>query len=352
MYGDAPHMGCKGGQKREIDMKPLISVIIPVYGVEKYLKRAVDSVLAQTYRNLEIILVDDGSPDACPAICDEYAAKEARVRVIHKENGGLSDARNAGLDIAGGDYIAFLDSDDYFAPFFIEVLYKELVRTKAQVSLCRYEVTEALLPQDGPDFDTVRRAYLEGEADCKEYDRNQMLLNQYDAICPDATYFIVAWNKLYKASLWKNVRFPKGKIHEDEATTYRIFDKIEKGVYVNMPMYAYFSMPDSITRAKFNVRRLQWFDALDDRIAFLSEKGDTYAANAAVRARADGAIKYYYPLVRECPRERAEAKRLKGYVREALKMQQNEVLRPVTRIGYRLFLTAPVLYKLVAKVGN
>ena len=93
-------------------MKPLISVIIPIYGVEKYLKRAVDSVLGQTYRNLDIILVDDGSPDGCGKICDAYAAKEARVRVIHKENGGLSDARNAGRRIAGGDCIAFLDSDD------------------------------------------------------------------------------------------------------------------------------------------------------------------------------------------------------------------------------------------------
>ncbi len=339
-------------------MKPLISVIIPVYGVEKYLRRAVDSVLKQTYRNLEIILVDDGSPDGCPAICDEYASKEARVRVVHKENGGLSDARNAGLDIAGGDYIAFLDSDDYFAPFFIEALYNELLRTDAQVALCRYEVTEALLPEEGPDFDAVLKAYRDGEADCKEYDRRQMQLNLYDAVCPDATYFIVAWNKLYKASLWKHVRFPKGKIHEDEATTYRIFDKIEKGVYVDMPMYAYFSMPDSITRAKFSVRRLQWFDAMDDRITFLDEKHETEAANAAVRARADGAIKYYYPLVKSCPRERKEAKRLKGYVKKALfrnkngQEQEKGFLRFVTRVGYRLFLISPGIYKLITKVGN
>ena len=100
-------------------MKPLISVVIPIYGVEKYLKSAVDSVLHQTYTNLDIILVDDGSKDGCPAICDAYAAREARVRVIHKENGGLSDARNAGIAVAGGDYIAFLDSDDYYAPCFI-----------------------------------------------------------------------------------------------------------------------------------------------------------------------------------------------------------------------------------------
>ncbi len=339
-------------------MKPLISVIIPVYAVEKYLKRAVDSVLHQTYRNLEIILVDDGSLDACPAICDAYAAKEARVRVIHKANGGLSDARNAGLDIAGGDYIAFLDSDDYYAPFFIEVLYEQIRKTDAEVALCRYEVTEALNAAEGPDFAQWLRAYKDGEIDCQTYERGQMLLNQYDALCCDATYFIVAWNKLYKASLWKDVRFPKGKIHEDEATTHRIFDKINRGVYVNMPMYAYFSMPDSITRAKFNIRRLQWFDALDDRIAFLLEKEEHEAANAALRARADGAIRYYYPLVKECPREKKAAWRLKGYVKNALRISrkgqepQKGFLRPVTRVGYRLFLVAPGLYKLITKVGN
>ncbi len=339
-------------------MKPLISVIIPVYGVEKYLKRAVDSVLKQTYRNLEIILVDDGSEDGCPEICDAYAAKEARVRVIHKENGGLSDARNAGLDVAGGDYIAFLDSDDYYAPFFIEVLYQELVNSDSQVALCRYEVTEALAPEKGPDFDRVLTAYRSGEADCRVYDRAQMLLNQYDAICCDATYFIVAWNKLYKASLWKNVRFPKGKIHEDEATTYRIFDKISKGVYVDLPMYAYFSMPDSITRAKFSVRRLQWFDALDDRIAFFEEKNEQEALCAAIRARADGAIRYYYPLEKECRKEKKEAARLKAYVKVALfvnrrcQQPQKGFLPLVTKIGYRLFLMSPGLYKLLTKVGN
>lgn len=339
-------------------MKPLISVIIPVYEVEKYLKRAVDSVLGQTYRNLEIILVDDGSPDGCPAICDAYEAKEARVRVIHKQNGGLSDARNAGLDIAGGDYIAFLDSDDYYAPYFIEVMYHQLIETQAQVAVCRYEVTEALEVKDGPDFPEYLELYRSGKVDCKVFDRDRMIRNQYDALCEDATYFIVAWNKLYKASLWRNVRFPKGKIHEDEATIYRIFDKIEKGVYVEMPMYAYFSMPESITRAKFNMKRLQWFDALDDRIRFFEEKEEGEVVNAAIRARADGAIRYYYSLVSHCPGEKDEAKRLKGYVKSAIKKNRrgNEkkkgFLRWITVVGYRIFLVSPFVYHVITKVGK
>ncbi|MBQ8527164.1 MAG: glycosyltransferase [Lachnospiraceae bacterium] len=339
-------------------MRPLISVIIPVYEVEKYLKRAVDSVLKQTYTNLEIILVDDGSPDGCPAICDAYAAKEARVRVIHKENGGLSDARNAGIDVAGGDYIAFLDSDDYYAPCFIEVLYEELCKADAQVALCRYEVTDALDVAQGPDFEKVMRDYHAGKIEKRVYSREEMLLNQYDAKCCDATYFIVAWNKLYKTSLFKNVRYPKGKIHEDEATTYRVFDKIIRGVYVNAPLYAYYSMPGSITRAKFHIKRLQWFDALDDRIEFLEQKEETEAWKAAVRARGDGAIRYYYPLVRSCPDEKSAAKRLKAYVRQALWLnrsgttEQKGFLPFITRVGYRIFLISPGVYSLITKVGR
>lgn len=335
--------------------KPLITVIIPVYEVEKYLRRAVDSVLRQTYKNLEIILVDDGSKDGCPAICDEYASREARVRTIHKENGGLSDARNAGIDVAGGDYIAFLDSDDYYAPFFIEVLYDEICRTGAEVALCKYEVTDALLPSGGPDFSAVKDNYRKGQYSCEVFGRRQMLLNQYDALCTDATYFIVAWNKLYKASLWKGVRFPKGKIHEDEATIYRIFDRIQTGVYIKIPMYAYFSAPGSITRGKFRKERLQWFDALDERIDFFREKENPECVKAALRARADGAIRYYYPLREAYPRAGKEKKRLKNYVKAALfynrkgSLQERKFLGFTTRAGYRLFLTVPGLYRAVTK---
>ena len=119
-------------------MNDLISVIIPVYKVEEYLCRCVDSVLAQTYGNLEIILVDDGSPDGCPAMCDAYAGQDARIRVIHQENAGLSGARNAGIDAARGQWLAFVDSDDYLAPDFLECLYRACVDTGSELSVCRW----------------------------------------------------------------------------------------------------------------------------------------------------------------------------------------------------------------------
>ncbi len=336
-------------------MKPLISVIIPIYQVEPYLRRAVDSVLAQTYRNLDIILVDDGSPDRCPKICDEYAAREARVRVVHKKNGGLSDARNAGLDVAGGDYIAFLDSDDFYAPTFIEILYDALTRHGAQVAQCKYLVTKrqdiSVSDNTGETFENYAKAYKEGKVKEQVLDRKGLLQSQYDAICEDATYFIVAWNKLYDARLWKDIRFPKGRIHEDEATTYKIFDKTEKGVYVQIPLYAYFSMPGSITRDRFNIKRLDWALALTDRIRFF-EKIQAYdLATAALRARADGCIKYYYPLKKHVRASKKEQAMLKDHVRQALRTdrvgrhEERHFLPLRTRIGYRIFLFSPSLYR-------
>lgn len=331
-------------------MKPLISVIIPIYGVEKYLNRAVDSVLAQTYRNLEIILVDDGSKDGCGQICDAYEKKEARIRVIHKENGGLSDARNAGLDVAGGDYIAFLDSDDYYAPRFIEILYEEIIKNDAQVAICTYEVTEEMKIQDGPDFEAYGKQYDEGQVIINCYGREAMLMNQYDICFSDATYFIVAWNKLYKAALWREIRFPKGKIHEDEATTYRIFDQAQKGVYVKLPLYAYFSMPGSITRETFHLKRLDWMDALDDRIQYFETHHELALKKLAIRARADGAIRYYLPLSQTIKEAKQEKKRLRGYVKQALTENKNKdpergnFLGVKTKLGYRLFLLLPGIY--------
>lgn len=323
----------------------LITVIVPVYKVEVFLERAILSVLNQTYQNLQIILVDDGSPDNCGSICDAYGKKDSRIQVIHKENGGLSDARNAGLEAAKGDYIAFLDSDDFIAPFFLETLLEALLSTGSDVALCPYQVVKE---SDITEFmplpeDKEKKGYY------AVYDRKELLLNMYDRNHSDATYFIVAWNKLYKASIWKEIRFPKGKIHEDEATTYKLFDKVKKGVYVKWPMYGYFSAPSSITRDAFTVKRLQWMDALTERIAFFEKQtGEIDLAFFASQARADGAIRYYYPLKEQVKDSKKEQEQLKDYVRAALKGQKKYgSLSLTTRIGYRLFLMLPGLYKIL-----
>ena len=320
-------------------MQPLISVIVPIYNVEAYLTRCVKSIQNQTYRNLEIILVDDGSPDHCGSMCEELAQKDNRICVIHKENGGLSDARNSGLEVAKGEYIAFVDSDDYVAPDFLQTLYDNLVETGSDVALCSYQVVT------GEDFSKKQGA----KPPVYIYDRKELLLNLYDANHEDATFFIVAWNKLYKKNLWEQVRFPKGKIHEDEATTYRIFDLCKKGVYVKTPLYGYFTSDSSITRDAFSLKRLQWMDALNDRISFFEEKGEEQLSACSIRARADGAIHYYYPLLKldgKTGQYKSEMEQLKSYVRAALK--ENKRFKNLTlsnKIGYRIFLMSPLLYK-------
>lgn len=329
-------------------MEKCVSVIVPIYKVEPYLKRAIDSITGQSYSNLEIILVDDGSPDGCGKICDDYALSDSRIKVIHKENGGLSDARNAGLDIATGEYIAFVDSDDYIARDYVETLLAALNEHDGDVAMCSYAVTSSL-EYDDSIFHVKEGAYADGSVEV--CDRKALLSNLYDANHQDATYFIVAWNKLYKASLWKDIRFPKGKIHEDEASTYRIYDKAKKGVYIHKPLYGYFSAPESITRTGFNVKRLDWMDALDERIAFFEEKGDKEQVLFAKRARANGAIHYYYPLTEFLPEERSQRKRLKSYVKEELK-EKDENLSPVNRLGYLLFFICPPLYRVMTCVDR
>lgn len=331
-------------------MEQKVSVIVPIYKVEPYLKRAVASILHQTYHNLEIILVDDGSPDQCGRICDDYAKEDNRITVIHKENGGLSDARNAGLDAAHGEYIVFVDSDDFIAEDYVETLMQCLKKYDADVAMCSYAVT-ASVELDESIFKASRDETVE------VCDRRELLNNLYDANHKDATYFIVSWNKIYKASLWQDVRFPKGRIHEDEATTYKIYDRAQKGVYLHRPLYGYFTAPSSITRDRFNIKRLQWMDALDDRIVYFEDK--TAQLNeegkqekeflekqiaCCKRARADASIHYYYPLKEELPTERKAAKRLKSYVWQEWK----ETKKP----GYLIFSASASLYRLITNIDR
>ena len=204
-------------------MNETISVIIPVYKVEPYLRKCLDSVLNQTYTNLEVILVDDGSPDNCPSICDEYAAKDPRIKVIHKKNGGLSDARNAGLAAASGRYIAFVDSDDWLALDMLEALYQALTRTESDIAVCNFS-------QVAPNQKSVTQG-VETEIVLEKDDALRLLL-----IDQELQNYV--WNKLYVSSLWVDIRFPVGQAFEDINTTWKVFDKAKRSVLT--PHIGYF----------------------------------------------------------------------------------------------------------------
>ncbi len=241
-------------------MNTLISVIVPVFRVEKYLNRCVDSLIGQTYSDIEIILVDDGSDDNCPAICDEYASKDNRIKVIHQKNGGLSAARNAGINAANGKYLAFVDSDDCVSKFFIEYLYRAIVDTNSQISQCNYVDFSDEIPNENVEY-----------CFSQTFSNNQMLKNLENNKMKIST--VVAWTKLYDASLFEDVKYTEGKLHEDEFTTYRLIDKAEKVAFVDSPLYFYFQNSSGITGQKYNSRRLDGIDALMERYSYYRDKG-------------------------------------------------------------------------------
>ena len=234
----------------------LISVIVPVYKVEEYLDRCVQSIVDQTYRNLEIILVDDGSPDNCPAMCDAWAVKDSRIKVIHKVNGGLSDARNAGMVIARGEYIAFIDSDDWVHTEYLTLLYRTAQKSDALLTACDYWVT------DGEDN---QRLFSEPEFEIHSAEEALEMLTQ------NQCYRAVAWNKLYHRSLLEGEAYPVGRYHEDEFFTYRIMDKAQKLAYVKVPLYYYFQRSGSIMQS-VSVKHLDALDAYLERLALFRQK--------------------------------------------------------------------------------
>lgn len=225
----------------------LISVVVPIYRVEDYLDRCVQSIVDQTYQNLEIVLVDDGSPDACPAMCDAWAEKDSRIRVIHKANGGLSDARNAGMKISNGEYIAFVDSDDTVEPDFLELLYGVLKEQGAQVAEC----ATVYVDETGS---TLRQREA---AEVSVMDHREALGR---LVLEDGVYQTV-WNKLYRRSVVMDIPFMVGKYHEDEFWTYKVFDRIQKLAVVQKPLYRYLQRGSSIIGVGYNIHRLDGLEA-------------------------------------------------------------------------------------------
>lgn len=237
----------------------MVSVIIPVYKVEDYLCECVDSVINQTYKDLEIILVDDGSPDRCPTLCDEYALKDSRVKVIHKENGGQSSARNAGIDIAAGEYFVFIDSDDVISPTMIEQLLFATEQYNADMSVC--EMTRA---SDGLDIGINRNAEIYASHQVLKY----ILTEKKITTSPGA--------KLYKRELFEGVRYQEGKIYEDFGTTYKLVDKSRKIAFVNTHQYYYRCNAESTTQAAFSNKHLDYYFIAKEMQEFIELKYPKY----------------------------------------------------------------------------
>ena len=240
--------------------KALISVIIPIYGVEKYLNQCIQSVVSQTYQNLEIILVDDGSQDACPRMCDMWAKKDTRIVVIHKENGGLSDARNAGMKVAIGQYIAFVDSDDWIEKEMYENMMNVLQNQNADIVECG---TSYIL-----NSKIIRRT---GIPEMRLYSRKECMKE----LLSENAFHQTVWNKLYKKECIGKIKFEVGKCNEDEFWTYRVFNNIEKAVSLPECYYQYRQRNDSIM-GNFNIKRLDALEARYKRLQFIEKQYPEY----------------------------------------------------------------------------
>jgi len=282
---------------------PVISVIVPVYKVEPYLRRCIDSILFQTFTDFDLILVDDGSPDNCGTICDEYARKDNRVQVIHQENGGLSAARNAGIEWSfahsDSEWITFIDSDDWIHKLYLESLYNASNSCDTAISACNYLETQ------NNEIDDISKITAK-KCRTNEYWKSPMLAT-------------VAWGKLYRKDCFINVRFPVGRIHEDEYTTYKVLFEHEYVSVIDQPLYVYYQNMEGITRRPWNPQRLDCFDALEAQIVYFIDKGYWDIAQMSFEAMVLKCLQFPELILTSDALPKAEKKKYRRIVREKLR---------------------------------
>lgn len=239
-------------------MEELISVVVPVYNVKNYLKRCLESIIAQDYANYEVILVDDGSTDGSGVICDLYSQKYSNFTVVHKKNGGLSSARNASFPYIHGKYITFIDSDDWIEHNMLSTMYKNLKANSADVSVVGYFIAK----------DEGKHPYFKDTFEKQVMNRKMALRTYlyYDGLG------VTIWGKLWKKKLWDNVRCPEGRLHEDQFTTYKLLDKARTIVFDKVPLYNYFQRQNSIGHSAFTDKTYDLYKGINEEFNYITNK--------------------------------------------------------------------------------
>lgn len=315
-----------------------ISVIVPVYNVKPYLRSCVDSILAQTLPGIEIILVDDGSTDSSGSICDEYARNNKGVQVIHKDNGGLGSARNAGLDAVRGEYIAFVDSDDCIAPEMYQRLLCALHESKADLSICGYQKVV-----EGHEGGGLANTYA-SETMTGMQALEKLFTNDY-------VYFTIACNKLFKRSVFDSFRFPQGRLFEDGYAAFRYYYAAQTVVCLSECFYFYLLRSGSITTSPLSIKNLDGLDAEVDSIDFLKEKG---CFDLVAKAQ----TKYAGAVITNLKRYNLKEKNIrlrfgkvkKDFIRLYPRIMKNRVLSKKEKILLTSFAISPRLCKSIITV--
>lgn len=327
-------------------MNPLISIIIPVYNVEEYLDKCVESIVNQTYENLEIILVDDGSPDNCPAMCDEWAMKDSRIKVIHKTNGGLSDARNCGIDVSTGDYIYFIDSDDYISVDAIEKLYNVLSDNNCDIAFGRYvEVIDGI--EKKAEYSDKTYIYSQDEFWEKRYSLS--LQKEYLI----SISMMVSWNKLIKKEVFDNVRFSKGRLHEDEFIIHKLIANCSRIAFLDSKLYYYLQRDNSIMGKRNLNNKIDALEALAQREEYFLHNKKSFL-NLSILSFLNYIMLNYFNY-KYVYKNKELTRKSKGLYRYYYKVMlknniKNEPHYRKNRLLYLSFFINEYLYRLVRKI--
>lgn len=264
-------------KKLEVLCMPAVSVIVPVYNVEPYLPRCIESILAQSFRDFELILVNDGSTDKSGAICDKYTAEDARIRVIHQENRGIAAVRNVSLEWAfhnsDSGWIAFVDSDDYIADTYLERLYENAMQSKADIATCAMAIFDDQVEVEKISREPTEVIAISGLKACEEVYQINGLVK------------VTCWGKLIRKTLFENIKFPEGKTHEDEAMIPRVIYKAGRIAVCKDPLYYYYQSTNSIMRKPFSIRRFEAIEAIDSCIEFFEQHQEMRIAEEARKRR-------------------------------------------------------------------
>jgi glycosyltransferase involved in cell wall biosynthesis len=323
-------------------MEYKISIIVPVYKVEKYLGKCIESILGQTFKDFELILVDDGSPDNCGVICENFAKRDERIKVIHKSNGGLSSARNAGLEMATGEYIAFVDSDDFIHQRMYEILYKYAKKYSSDIVICDY-----LLVNEGESYIDELRNF---EINAKNFSNIDALKQIYTN---NGTTFIVAWNKLYRRYLFNDLRFEEGRLHEDEFMAHKILYASPKVTYLPIPLYSYLQRRGSIIGSGFNLKRLDAVYAAKDRIKFFKKIKQSKLRQKAEYNYIKMFFFYYLKAKKECENPEVELKVLKsGFLDSFNTLIFNPLFNFKEKLLWIAFIINPLLFEFYINCKN
>jgi glycosyltransferase involved in cell wall biosynthesis len=319
------------------DVIDKISIIVPIYNVEKYLRKCIDSILAQTFKNIEVILVDDGSPDESPMICDEYAKRDDRIVVIHKPNGGLSSARNAGISVATGNFIGFVDSDDYIHPDMYKILHEKLVRNDAQIAECTVTTVYGEIQKNISGTGMIQSYSGEEALELLMFPEKNKLNPRF-----------AVWSKLFRADIIGDLLFPLGMIHEDHLYDAQAFLRANRYVIVDKPLYFHNVRENSITTVKFGKKDYAKLLLINERTSFLRNNGHHRLADLSKMQYYIMGLLFYDLSVEAGLQVDAQnlLKEIRGNIKEINKMN----LSLKRKIDFRLFRVSPSLYLSYSRV--